>query len=138
MRSQLSLVLVTLSFVLGGFLSAAPSETDAFPASTGETWIVKPSDNICGIADPKKISNPAKVDYDFLFEATPEIKEMRRERIDPASARGKQLRRAANELITKGAELVRRSRGHCGIWKAIRHVDGRSIPDVTEDVRASF
>jgi len=138
MRSKLSLVLVMMSLVLGGFASIDTSSAAVTPVPKGSGWIVRPSDNICGIADPRKISNPAKVDYDVLFEATPEIRQMRRERIDPSSARGKQLRRAANELITKAAETVRRERGHCGIWKAIRNRDGRQIPDVTDAVRARF
>lgn len=137
MRMQPRLLLVTLSLVIGGFVSARPSH-HAPPAPDSADWIAEPSDNICGIADLRKLSNPARVDYDSLFESTPEMKELRRDRIDPGSARGKQLRRAANELITKAAEMVRRARGHCGVWKAIRHRDGRAIPDVTEEVRARF
>ena len=137
MRSQLSLVFVMLSLVLGGFVSAGTPHPDFSPAA-GSDWIAEPSDNICGIADLKKVSNPARVDYDSLIESTPEIKEMRRDRVDPVSARGKQLRRAANELVTKAAEMVRRARGHCGIWKAIRHRDGRPIPNVTDEVRSHF
>lgn len=137
MRSQLSPALVLLSFLLGGFVSAGTPP--AMPRSVaGIEWIAEPTDNICGIADLKKVSNPAKVDYDSLFEATPEIQEMRRDRVDPGSARGKQLRRAANELITKAAEIVRRARGHCGIWKGIQHKDGRTIPNVTAEVRSHF
>ena len=137
MKSHLSLFLVMLSIVLGGFVSADSSEDLTAPAAVNG-WIVRPSDNICGIADARKISNPAKVDYEQLFESTPEIKEMRRQRIDPNSARGKQLRRAANELITKAAELVRRAGGHCGVWKAIRHTDRRTVPNITDDVLSRF
>lgn len=137
MRSQLSLVFVMLSLVLGGFVSAGTSH-DVERAVCATDWIAEPSDNICGIADLKKVSNPAKVDFDSLFESTPEMREMRRDRIDPGSARGKQLRRAANELVTKAAEMVRRARGHCGVWKAIRHRDGRQIANVTDEVRSHF
>ena len=137
MRSQLSLVFVMLSLVLGGFVSAGTPHPVSSPLVATD-WIAEPSDNICGIADLKKVSNPARVDFDSLIESTPEIKEMRRDRVDPVSARGKQLRRAANELVTKATEMVRRARGHCGIWKAIRHRDGRAIPNVTEEVRSHF
>lgn len=140
MRSKLRLVLVTLGLTLGGFVhaGATPLPSSRTSPSPDGDWIAEPSDNICGIADLKKVSNPARVDYDSLFESTAEVREMRRDRVDPSSARGKQLRRAANEVITKAAETVRHARGHCGIWKAIRHRDGRPVPDVTEDVRAQF
>ena len=137
MRLHLCLAIGLLSAVFVGPVDALASQTLALDSATSvasEGWIARPSDNICGIADARKISNPAMVDYGTLFEATSEIKEMRRDRIDPDSARGKQLRRAATEAITKAAETVRRSQGHCGVWKAIRHSDRRSVPDITFDV----
>jgi len=46
MRSQLSLVFVMLSLVLGGFVSAGTPRPDVSPAA-GTDWIADPSDNIC-------------------------------------------------------------------------------------------
>lgn len=138
MRSHLILVALTLSLTLGGFVRAdtprQKSDTDLALAG----WICDPQDNICGISDPRKVSNPALVNYQVLLEATPAIREMRRDRIDPDSAKGRQLRRAAAELITKASEAIRRARGHCGVWRVIRHEDGRIVPDVTSDVRDRF
>ena len=101
-------------------------------------WIADDEDNICGIRDLRKVSNPAKVDYDDLWDATPQIQTMKQKRIDPDSTEGKALRNQARTLITKTCELVRQAKGHCGIWKVIRNEDGRIVPDVTDQVKARF
>jgi hypothetical protein len=98
-------------------------------------WVADEDDNICGIKDLKKVSNPAKVDYDGLWDATPQIKKMKEKKIDPESTEGKALRSQAKTLITKTCELVRSAKGHCGVWKTIKNSDGRTIPDVTDDVK---
>jgi hypothetical protein len=139
MKSRSSLIIVTLSLVLGGFVSAHPVQ----PVPTGEFapvhgWIAEESDNICGITALKRVTNPAKVDYDHLYQATPQIKEMKRRDIDPESAEGKALRKGAATLITKSSEIVRKAKGHCSVWKVISHNDGRKISDVTQDVLERF
>lgn len=101
----------------------------------GDKWVAEDGDNICGIKDLKKVSNPAKVDYDDLWEATPQIKEMKEKKIDPESTEGKALRSQAKTLITKTCELVRAAKSYCGVWKAIKNEDGRKVPDVTDDVK---
>ena len=101
-------------------------------------WIVDRSDNICGLDDPKMLSRPAKVDYDGLLRATPEMKKVADDRIDPNSPQGIQLRQAAATRVQKAAERVRASGGYCSVWKAIRHSDGRSVAAVTDAVKAQL
>lgn len=145
-----SLIIAITSLALGGFVRAqpAPSETSpslatslvefAAPAAVWHKWTAEDEDNICGISDLRKVTRPAAVDYEELLESTPQMKEIDREGIDPDSAEGKALRKGARTLITKACELVRETNGHCSIWKAISHEDGRSISDVTEDVLDRF
>jgi len=141
-----------LSLILFGLVFGGVSESHALPARATQDevrlaalpeaaawfedkWVADEDDNICGIKDLKKVSNPAKVDYDDLWDATPQIKKMKEKKIDPESTEGKALRSQAKTLITKTCELVRAAKGHCGIWKTIKNEDGRKIPDVTEDVK---
>ena len=132
-RTCLSLILLHLAF---GGVAHSQVEPAVFAVRVVEAkWIAEEDDNICGIRDLKKISNPAKVDYDGLWDATPQIKKMKEKKIDPESTEGKALRSQAKTLITKTCELVRSAKGHCGIWKAIKNSDGRTIPDVTDDVK---
>jgi len=98
-------------------------------------WVASEDDNICGIKDLKKVSNPAKVDYDELLEATPQMKKIKEKKIDPESPEGKALRSQAKTLVTKTCESVRAAKGYCGIWKTIKNEDKRTIPDVTKDVK---
>jgi hypothetical protein len=102
----------------------------------GTGWIVDRADNICGLDDPKMLSKPAKVDYDALLRATPEMKKIKDDKIDPNSPQGIQLRQAAATRVQTAAEKVRAADGHCSVWKTIRHQDGRAIPDITDAVKA--
>ncbi len=137
-RFCLSLILLSLAF--GGVAHSQPAPAAAASAALRwtEKWVADPDDNICGISDLKKVSNPAKVDYDGLWDATPQIKKMREKKIDPESTEGKALRSQAKTLITKTCELVRAAKGHCGIWKTIKNEDGRKVPDVTDDVKGKL
>jgi len=133
MSHRLCLSLILSCFALGG--SAHPEPLAARAVIVESKWVANEEDNICGIKDLKKVSNPAKVDYDELWDATPQIKKMKEKKIDPESAEGKALRSQAKTLITKTCESVRATKGHCGIWKAIKNEDKRSVPDVTKDVK---
>ena len=104
----------------------------------GSGWIVDRADNICGLDDPKMLSKPAKVDYDALLKATPEMKKIKDDKIDPNSPQGIQLRQAAATRVQTAAEKVRVADGHCSVWKSIRHQDGRAIPDITDAVKAQL
>ena len=98
-------------------------------------WKASESDNIAGLTDLKKLSNPAVVDYDALLAATSEMKEIERERIDPESTKGRSLRQQAADRVTKAADLIRKEKRHCSVWKQISHKDGRKIPDITQAVK---
>ncbi len=137
MRRHLSLLLLALSLASGGQVDAKPAtspevSSEAFLAG----WIVDKNDFVCGISDSRKVSNPAKIDYDECMDETEPIKEMKRKKIDPNSAEGKALRNRARTLVTRACEFVRKKKGNCGVWKVIRHSDGRIIPDLTTDVKA--
>ncbi len=124
---------------------ASAFAADALPASTtttgheaGTGWVVDRADNICGLDDPKMLSKPAKVDYDGLLKATAEMKKIKDDKIDPNSPQGIQLRQAAATRVQKAADKVRSADGYCSVWKTIRHQDGRSIPDITDAVKAQL
>ena len=133
--------MIAMSFLLLGglgYTGQAPLEASlAAEAAAGE-WIADEEDNICGISDLKKVTNPAKVSYDRLLDATPQMQELKRKGIDSDSAEGKALRKGAKTLITKTCELVRAARGHCSVWRSIGNKDGRSIPDITDEVIEKF
>jgi hypothetical protein len=112
------------------------STTTGHEAGTG--WIVDRADNICGLDDPKMLSKPARVDYDGLLKATAEMKKIKDDKIDPNSPQGIQLRQAAATRVQKAADKVRAADGYCSVWKTIRHQDGRSIPDITDAVKAQL
>jgi len=137
MSHRISLCAVLLC-LFGGASHTQPAAEAASTAAdrwTADKWVAEDEDNICGIKDLKKVSNPAKVDYDVLWDATPQIKRMKEKKIDPESTEGKALRSQAKTLITKSAELVRAAKGYCGVWKTIKNEDGRKVPDVTDDVK---
>jgi hypothetical protein len=112
------------------------STSTGHEVSTG--WIVDRAENICGLDDPKMLSKPAKVDYDGLLKATAEMKKIKDDKIDPNSPQGIQLRQAAATRVQKAADKVRAADGYCSVWKTIRHQDGRSVPDITDAVKAQL
>ena len=117
----------------------APRAGTAAPADlNGSKWVVDRSDNICGLDDPRMLSRPAKVDYEALLGATPEIKKLRDDKVDPNSSEGIQLRQKAVDRVRNAADKVRSTEGYCSVWKQIRHQDGRVVPDVTDLVRAQI
>ena len=119
-----------------GAAAERPTEAPPDPSSAVRNgWVARPEDNLVGLRDPAQLSSPARVDFTSLFEATAEMQQLRRERIDPESPQGIQLKTRARNRVASACERVMEQRGHCSIWKAISHSDGRSVPDVTEDAR---
>ena len=117
----------------------APGAPDpVLEAWNGPGWSAKSSDHLAGISDLDKVSNPAVVDYDQLLEATEEMKKMRKDKIDPDSAKGRSLRQQAAERVTKAANAIRKEKRYCSVWKAISHQDGRSVDDITSSVEAKL
>lgn len=110
------------------------TRSDEPPEGGGAKWIADPDDNICGLGDLRLVSYPARVDYERLLRATPEMRRIDREHIDPKSPLGVVLRAAAVDRILRACELVRVERKHCSVWKAIRSTSGAPIVERSEEV----
>lgn len=78
------------------------------------------------------------LDYEALIAATREMKTIKDDKIDPNSPQGIRLRQAAVTRVQAAAEKVRLADGYCRVWKAVRHRDGRAVPDIAESVRAQL
>jgi hypothetical protein len=136
----------SMALVAALVVAAAPVRAIAFVAHSlatsaselTQTWICDRSDNICGLDDPRMLSKPCKVDYDALLKATPEMKKITNDKIDPNSSEGINLRQKAVDRIRDKAEAVRVAQGYCSVWKTISHKDGRTIPDITDLVKAQL
>lgn len=139
-RSAVLLSVVALASGMSAASAGATNASLALPVAVAEAaqWIVDRADSICGLDDPKMLSKPAKVDYETLLRATPEMKKIRDEKIDAASSEGIQLRQSAVDRVLKACERVRQAQGHCSVWKAIRHQDGRAVADITDLVKAQL
>lgn len=132
-------IVLTLTSSTGAFGRGNDSSSHVEGAANAASgWIVRSEDNLCGLNDAKKLSNPGKLRYSELREATPEIKKMKEKHIDPTSPEGIQLKQAAVDRIRTAADAVRGERGHCSVWKKIRHKDGRAVPDLTDLVKKRF
>lgn len=141
----------TLSGILCGILALAPlaaagSVTPAAlrdtslgtPPALGSAWLARTTDNICGLSNLNQLSNPAEVDFAACLAATPQMKKMRDEKIDPSSPDGIRLHTEAVNRVKDACETVRVANGYCSVWKEIRHKDGRAIADVTDKVKAQL
>jgi hypothetical protein len=84
------------------------------------------------------LSKPAKVDYDALLKSTSEMKKIRDDKIDAGTPEGIRLRQAAVDRVRGAADKVRAAEGYCSVWKQVRHQDGRTIPDITDLVKAQL
>ncbi|MEM1447744.1 MAG: hypothetical protein AAF957_04305 [Planctomycetota bacterium] len=140
MKHILSSVLTAL-LLLGG-ADARPQGVDApsiAPTAVddgrGTPYIVNKSDNICGLDQPRQLTNPAVVDYDALLAATPESKKIKKDKIDPKSSEGITLMTKARAKVLKACESVRQSGGHCSVWKAIKRRDKKAVSDITDTVK---
>lgn len=114
-------------------LVGAPETAPAAAVATG--WRAQAEDNIVGLRDPKKLSNPSLVDYSALMAATAEMKRIKREGIDESSPEGIQLKNRAAGKVATACETVMNAEGHCSVWKTISHEDGRTITDLTTKVK---
>ncbi len=120
---------------LGGPAATQLDASDATLATPFGDYVLDKTDNICGLDTAKQLTNPAKVDYDDLMDATPEIRKMKKEKIDENSAKGIQLRTEAEERVRKACEKVMNDKSHCSVWKKIKRRDGKKIPDITKTVK---
>ena len=101
----------------------------------GTPYHVSKADNICGLDEPRQLTNPASVNYSALLSATPEIKKIAKDKIDPTSSEGITLTAKARSRVLSACESVRQSGGYCSVWKTIRRKDKKAVPDVTDAVK---
>lgn len=106
--------------------------------AVGRDWVLRTADNICGLRDANQLTHPGLIDFEACLAATPEMKRIASQGIDPKSAEGIQLRNAAVTRVTNAAEAVRAAGGYCSVWKEIRHKDGRAIDDLSNRVIAQY
>ncbi|MBL8801761.1 MAG: hypothetical protein JNN27_07185 [Planctomycetes bacterium] len=113
-------------------IEAAP---DCLP---GRDWSAKAEDNICGLRDLAQVSSPVVIDFQACLDATPEMKKIKAEKIDPKSPDGIRLTTEATNRVTQACEAVQKANGYCSVWKAIKHKDGRAVTDISSQVTAQF
>ena len=101
----------------------------------GTPYHVNKADNICGLDRPAQLTNPALVNYGALLSATPEVKKIAKDKIDPTSAEGITLTAKARSRVLSACESVRQSGGYCSVWKTIRRRDKKAVADVTDAVK---
>ena len=130
------LLMVTASAQAAPSIVQSPSSCTL--AVVGSHWIAKSADSVVGVSEARQVTNPAKIDYEKLMKATPEMKELRKEGIDKTSARGQTLVTAARDRIRRAARSVMTAKGHCSVWKKISHKDKRTVTDITEAVKAKL
>ena len=104
----------------------------------GTPYKVDQADNLCGLTLPRQLTQPAKVDYQTLLEATAEHKKLKKKKIDPNSAEGIKLLAQAHDRVVKACETVRVQGGYCSVWKSIERRDGTPLPDITATVQKSL
>jgi hypothetical protein len=140
MRPLWMVCAVLCCLVCGAQSQADPGSFDdtCLSVAAEGKWIVNKADNICGISSAKKISNPGVVDYDKLWAATPEIKKLKKDGIDPNSPEGKALRNQAKTRITKACHKVQGRKGRCSVWKKISHSGTKKATDITAAVKKLF
>lgn len=119
-------------------LQPAPQLALAGTWAPTRDWILRTSDNICGLRDANQLTHPGQINFETCLQATPEMKRLRDQGIDPKSAEGIQLRSAGMSRVTSACERVRSAQGYCSVWKEIRHKDGRAITDLSSQVIAHY
>lgn len=142
-NTRLSLAMALCAWTLGAGLAGAeqvpqidPSvEHNATALVLGSDWVVKTSNSVVGVSQARQITNPAKVDYEKLMKATPEMKTLRKEGIEKTSARGQTLVTAAQSRIRRVSRTVMTEKGHCSVWKKISHKKGKAVTDLTETIK---
>ena len=114
---------------------ANSADTGLSDDGRGTPYKVDKIDNLCGLAEPRQLSKPAKVDYDVLLEATDEYREIRDKKIDLESARGVEVHNKAHSRIVAACERARTKLGHCSVWKTISRRNGKPIPNLTKSIK---
>lgn len=97
-------------------------------------FVADPADCIVGLDQPRRLTRPARIDYPLVLEQTPQLRELRRKRIPPDSARGIVLRSEGAAFVAETCAVVMGKLGYDSVWKRISRKDGAAIPDITEYV----
>lgn len=128
--------LLALAGPLAGAATAAPQAPIQHPVvqDMDSDWVVRSEDHICGVSEARMIANPARVNYESLMNATPEIKELRRKGIDRDSARGQTLVTAARDRVRRATNAIMQEKGYDSVWKRISHRKGTAVADITSAV----
>jgi hypothetical protein len=104
----------------------------AFGNNIASDWKAKDTDNICGVSVVQQVSNPAKVNYDKLTEATKAYKTLVREGVSRSSARGQVLLTEARGSVLAACKKAMAADSYCSVWKAITNKKGVKVPDITQ------
>ena len=127
-------LVVAISFTSSAWASAPAVEPPSMSAQAPQGWRAKSRDNICGLSNPRQVTDPARVDYKRVLRATSEMKDLVRRGIDPSSAEGQILRQRAVDRVRRACSKVMHDKGHCSLWKRISHRDGRKVRDLSSEV----
>ena len=137
-RLALATALIAVGGVPAAQTASAPAEGPITSVPVGSDWVVKSADSVCGVSEARQITNPAKVDYTKLMDATPEMKELKKKGIKKDSARGQTLVTAARDRVRRAANAVMSEKGHCSVWKKISHKKKKAVTDITDAVKTKL
>ena len=137
MRRVISLAVLTACLLLASPSQAAHAVGGMIRVDDGRgtAYIVERSDSICGLDNPRQLTRPARVSYPTLLAATPEMKTLKKDRVNPNSPRGIQLRTDAAARVRRACEKARGRGNFCSVWKRIRRRDKKNVPDITSVVK---
>tara|TARA_R110002020_G_scaffold281534_1_gene497197 strand:- start:739 stop:1149 length:411 start_codon:yes stop_codon:yes gene_type:complete len=123
---------IVLNLCIAGFTGTL-IVTDWDQVMVEDDWIATPADNICGIKNPKQVSNPGVISWQQAMDETKEMKKIKRENIDKTSALGITLIEAATRKTRNACQKVMNTENLDSVWKNISHV--RKTPmDITHKV----
>ena len=140
LTTTLAALAILLSCNIGPSAQAAPAALQVSPTARvgAAAWRADSKDNLCGLKNPRHLTQPALINYRSVLEQTPEMIDLRQRGISLDSAEGQILReRAVDRVRNVGSKLMKK-RGHCSLWKEISHRDGRMVPDLTSELIAAL
>ncbi len=112
--------------------SAAWTAPLRMDSDTGQVeWVIQAEDSVCGVVEARQIRKPAKVDFDRLVDLTPEGKKIKKDRIDPDSAKGVRLMNRAKSRVRDASAIIMKRQGYDSVWKDISSKKGTYITDLT-------
>jgi len=85
-------------------------------------WIASPADNICGVKEPRMVTQPGVVNWKQLMDNTPEMKQIKKDGIKKDSPKGAQLISEAESRCKRACVKQMRVASVDSMWKNITHV----------------